>query len=154
MADGHGPTSSLYAHPERSWARELAQPFVDDVVLAASLFKPNAAGGFEFSWSGFSQRQMLKARGTYLAERVILGVTAIEACALELALGHFIVRILGRWRRVDLVVHTVDAHGTAGPSGVPALSLADHNRELAELQALRADHETARVVDLLLSDPR
>ena len=154
MADGHGPTSSLYAHPEGSWARELAQPFVEDVVLAASLFKPNAAGGFELSWSGFSQRQILKARGVYLAERVILGVSAIEACALELVLGHFIVRLLGRWCRADLVVHSVDAHGTIGPSGVPALLIADNNRELAELQALGTDHETARVVDLLLRETR
>src|SRR5262249_3016933 len=154
MADGHGPTSSLYAHPQGSWARELAQPFVEDVVLAASLFKPNAAGGFEFSWSGFSQRQMLKARGVYLAERVILGVTAFEACALELVLGHFIVRPLGEWRRADLVLHTVDAHGTTGPADVPGLLIADNNRELGELQALRTDHETARVVDLLIRATR
>ena len=45
-----------------SWSRELVQARADDVVLAAALFKPNAAGSRELTLgAGFGQRQLLKA---------------------------------------------------------------------------------------------
>ena len=67
----HGVGRLLDVQGGEAWARELAQQHAEDVVIAASLFKPNAPGSSELSWSGLKPRQMMKARGIYLGERTI-----------------------------------------------------------------------------------
>jgi hypothetical protein len=134
--------------------RALAQPWTDDVVLAAALFKPNAAGNLEFGVYGFGRRQILKARGVYLAERVLLAVTPIDVYALHLVLGRWVLRPLGRWRRAELGVTLLEPCGDGENTRCTALLLTNQERALAALQAVRPDDEAERVVDLLLDGGR
>ena len=86
----------------------------------------------------------------YLAERVVLAVTPLDVCALELVFGRFVLRLLGSWRRDDLHVKAVEPQGQPIDIRCPALLLATDEWGLAELLAVRPDDETARVIDLLL----
>jgi hypothetical protein len=70
---------------EGAWACALVQQQVDDVVLGAARCRPNAGGRFEFSsFRGFGERQLLKARGAYVGPDVVVGVTPLEVCLVEL----------------------------------------------------------------------
>jgi hypothetical protein len=130
----------------------LVQARADDVVLAAGLFKPNAAGSHELTnGGGFGQRQLLKARGAYLAERVVLGVTPLHVHALAVFFGGRVARAAGCWPRSDLIAVAVDAIGDRVDPVWPALLLAGrHGREIAELQVLRRDESAWSVLALLL----
>jgi hypothetical protein len=135
-----------------AWARELAQRHADDVVIAASLFKPNTPGSSELSWSGLKPRQMMKARGTYLGERTILAITPLDVYAVEILFGGRIQRAIRRWTRSDLLVSTVTTRGRPAGPRWPALLIANRNgRQLAEVQALTRDDEAERVGQLLLT---
>jgi hypothetical protein len=130
----------------------LVQARADDVVVAATLCKPNAAGSYELaSVTGFGERQLLKARGAYLAERVILGVTPLHVHAVAVfARGH-IARAVGCWAREDVLATPVCAAGDHVEPAWPALLLARrHGRAIAELQVLRHDDGAWRVLALLL----
>jgi hypothetical protein len=134
------------------WARELVQPRADDVVLAAALFKPNAVGAHELtSVTGLGHRQLLKARGAYLGERIVLGVTALHVHAIALFLGNRIGRSVGCWPRAELCAAPVSALGDTVEPVWPALLLTDHcRRSLAELQVLRRGDDAWRVLAMLL----
>jgi hypothetical protein len=135
-----------------AWARELAQRHADDVVIAASLFKPNAAGSSELSWSGWKPRQMMKARGTYLGERTILAITPLDVYAVQVLFGGRIQRAIRQWARRDLLVSTVTTRGRPAGPRWPALLIANRNgRQLAEVQALTRDDEAERVGQLLVT---
>jgi hypothetical protein len=135
-----------------AWARELAQQHADDVLIAASLFKPNAPGTSELSWSGLKPRQMMKARGTYLGERTILAISPLHVYAVEMLFGGRIHRGIRRWTRSDLLVSTVTTRGRPAGPRWPALLIANRNgRQLAEVQALTRDDEAEHVAQLLLT---
>jgi hypothetical protein len=142
----------LQAQDGEAWARELAQQHAEDVVIAASLFKPNAPGSSELSWSGLKPRQVMKARGTYLGERTILAITALDVYAVEILFGGRIDRTVRRWARSDLLVATVTTRGRPAGPRWPALLIANRNgRQLAEVQALTRDDEAEQVARLLLA---
>jgi hypothetical protein len=135
-----------------SWQRELVQARADDVVLAASLFKPNAAGSYELTvGAGFGQRQLLKAKGAYLGERIVLGVTPLHVCAVSVLFGGRASRLVGRWPRTELRAEPVCPLGTPPEVLWPALLLTDRHRGcLAELQTLDHDDDAWRLLTLLL----
>jgi len=136
-----------------SWMRELAQRHADDVVLAAALFKPNAVGNHELSWGGFGQRQLLKARGAYLAERTVLAVTPLEVVAVALSFGDRVERKVRCWRRGAMSVACVVAHGRAWDVAWPAVLITNRSgRMAAEVQPLHADAESGGVTALLLGN--
>jgi hypothetical protein len=135
-----------------SWQREVVQARAEDVVLAASLFKPNAVGSHELTvGAGFGQRQLLKARGAYLGERIVLGVTPLHVYALSLLFGGRVSRLVACWPRAELLAEPVCALCNAQDVLWPALLLTDrYHRCLAELQTLDHDDEAWRVLALLL----
>ncbi|MCU1457965.1 MAG: hypothetical protein JWL73_2057 [Actinomycetia bacterium] len=64
---------------------DLAQSQCDDIVLAAGVFKPNAPGRTELSgFRALSERQLLKSRGAFFVERMLLAVTPIDVVAIAL----------------------------------------------------------------------
>jgi hypothetical protein len=139
----------------KAWAVEIAQQHADDVVLAAALFKPNAAGNCELSWSGWKSRQIMKARGTYLGERVVLALTPIDVYAVELVFWGRVHRTIRRWARSDLFVSMVVTRGREPDPRWPALLIASRRgRLLAEVQALIRDNDAERVGGLLLAGNR
>jgi hypothetical protein len=138
-------------HP--SWLRELVQARAQDVVLAASLFKPNAAGSYELTTSaGFGQRQILKADGAYFGERVVLGVTPLDLHALLVFFGGRWSRTVACWPRSDIAVSPVPARGKATEASGAAVLLRNHalNRKV-ELQALHDDEDTQYLLRLLVA---
>ncbi len=121
----------------------LVQVYADDVVLAAGLCKPNAAGSHELgSFEALAQRQFLKARGAFLAETVALGVTPLHVHALGLFLGRRVVRTFGCWPCAELYATPVDVRGDSGDPAWPALLLTDsYGRPHAELRLLDRDDD-------------
>lgn len=138
------------------WPQDLAQAVAQDVVLAAARFKPNAAGYHEFALgAGFGHRQLLKARGTYLGERVILGATALHLHALVLCFGGRLAREVGCWRRAEVSAHLIPARDRIGDESRPALLLCDRDRRgLAELQALPFGEDAWELLTLLVRTNR
>jgi hypothetical protein len=132
--------------------RELVQARADDVVLAAALCKPNAAGLHEFSRStGFGQRQMLKARGAYLGERIVLGVTPLHVHAVAVFLGSRISRAVACWPIVELHVEPISPNGRITALPWPAVLLTNRfGKALAELQVLQHDDDAWDLLALLL----
>lgn len=140
------PTSRI------SWPRELVQVRADDVVHAAALFKPNAAGSHELTpGAGFGHRQLLKASGAYLGERIALGATALHVHALALMFGGRASRSVACWPRDEVRAELVAARGAAIDNTWPALRLSDRQRRsLVELQALDCDDDAWELLTLLL----
>jgi hypothetical protein len=140
------------ADARTSLSRELVQAYADDVVLAAAVFKPNAAGSHELTLgAGFGHRQLLKARGAYLGEHIVLGVTALHVHALALFFGGRSSRAVACWRRVDVRSELVAPRGRDGEGLWAALLLTDcHRNNLVELQVLHSDDDAWQVMTLLL----
>jgi hypothetical protein len=138
---------------ERPAWREFVQSRAQDVVLAASLFKPNAAGSYELTTAaGFGHRQILKADGSYFGERVILGITPLHMHALVVFFGGRVSRVVACWPRSDISASVVPARGKASKASHTALLL--RNRALSrkvELQALYDDEDTLVLIRLLLA---
>ena len=135
-----------------TWVRGLVQKRADDVVLAAALCKPNATGAHELaSLEALGQRQLLKARGTYLAETVVLGITPLHVHALGLFLGRWFVRDVACWARAELCATRVAARGVPDDPDWPALLLmSNHRKPFAELQVMQRDDDARKLVALLL----
>jgi hypothetical protein len=133
------------------WPRELVQRHADDVVLAAAICKPNAPGTHELGgFAALGQRQLLKARGAYLAERVALGVTPLNVHALALFLGRRVARVVGCWSREDLRATLVSPIGDTTDPIWPALLLTDaYGRRHAELQLLERTDDGWNLLALL-----
>jgi hypothetical protein len=150
----HSERIDVHRFVERapSWAREIVQTRADDVVLAAAPFKPNAVGSHELTvGAGFGQRQLLKARGVYLGERIVVGVTPLHVHVLALLFGGRASRLVAQWPREELRSEPVRALGNAADAPWPAVLLADrHGRGLAELRASEHDDEAWEVLILLL----
>lgn len=138
--------------PPHASMTDRIQPYADDVVLAAAMFKPNAVGWHELtSASGFGQRQLLKARGAYLAERVVLGVTPLHLLASAVYFGGHALRELGCWARRDVVATPISAVDDPAETPWPALLLSvAGGRDLAELQVVLHDDASWDVLTQLL----
>jgi hypothetical protein len=99
--------------------RELAQPFCDDVVLAAGCFRVNATGSWELAgFAAMSQRQLLKSRSAYLAERVLLAVTPVEVVAIALGVGARLRPRRCAWSHSELQVRAVPSRVGLGPAAL------------------------------------
>ena len=131
---------------------DLAQSRCDDVVLAASTFKPNAAGRVELGgWRGFQDRQLLKGRGAYLGERVLVAVTTLEIVALALVPIGFGRNRLA-WKRSEVVARAVVARTNPTEIPLPAFVLGGRGRgRRIELAALTDDESTASVLGHLFT---
>jgi len=131
------PNAELAKPPMIPWPRELLQARAADVVFTSA--------------TGFGQRQILKARGVYLAERVVLGVTPLHVLALEPHFGHRAARSLGCWPRGSVRALPTDAVGDRAEPAWPAIILADdHWKLLAELQVIECDDDAWRLLAMLL----
>ena len=133
----------------------IAQRFCDDVVLAVSCFKPNAPGRRELgSLRAMSERQLLKSRGSYFAERVLLAITPLEVVAIALdlfAVGGVRRRV---WKRSDLRVRTIPSRAETDVDG-PALALSCHGSfPVIEIAPIADDDATGAVIDSLLPGGR
>jgi hypothetical protein len=129
---------------------DVAQPRCDDVVIAAAAFGPNAAGRRELSTlRGMSQRQMLKSRGAYLADRVLLAVTPLEVIAMALGPVSSRFREVLRWRRDAMLVRAIESNVGAGRACRPAFLIAGLGAPRLELAPLGGDENTNSVLRLL-----
>jgi hypothetical protein len=155
----HSPATPIDADllvpPFGSWVRELIQQRVDDVVLAAACCKPNAPGPGELAgFAALGARQMLKARGTFLAERVALGATPLHVHAFALFFGRRIARPVACWPRGDVYTTPIRALGGTPDPDWPALLLTDASgKPRAELQILERDADAHELL-VLLTDRR
>ena len=137
---------------EGAWARALVQQRVDGVVLGAARCRPNVCGRYELSsFRGFGERQLLKARGAYLGPDVVVGVTPLEVCVVELACFGRFRRRTSCWRRSDIEVRQVTPCGCADPEVAwPAALVVDRReRELAELRVAHEDQDSWLLLALL-----
>jgi hypothetical protein len=92
--------------------RELAQRYCDDIVLAAGTFKPNAPGRSDLSGlKAMTERQLLKGRGAYFTERMIIAVTPIDVVAIALGAATVFHPRRLTWKRSELRAARVPAHG-------------------------------------------
>jgi hypothetical protein len=130
--------------------RDVAQPRCDDVVLAAAVFAPNAAGRRELSCvRGMSERQVLKSRGAYFAERVLIAITPIEVVAV--AMGALSARFRSAlfFRRDRAVIRSIPSRRGAHLRAF-LLAVPDQATHL-ELAQFTTDGNTRGVVDQLLA---
>ena len=116
---------------ESTWECALVQQSVDDVVLGAARCRPNACGRYELSsFRGFGERQLLKARGAYVGPDVVVGVTPLEVCVVELTCFGRFRRRTSRWHRSDVEILQVPPRGCADPDAAwPAALVVDRWRD-------------------------
>jgi hypothetical protein len=114
-------------NPGTDWVRPFAQERVDDEVVVAALFGPNAPGWSAFSWlDAFGQRQILKAQGRHHGERIVVALTAAHIHALSLSMTGRVAEHL-RWDRATTRVVAVSLrHGVAAPG--PAVYIGSPTR--------------------------
>jgi hypothetical protein len=134
---------------------EIAQRFCDDVVLAVSCFKPNAPGRRELgSLRAMSERQLLKSRGSYFAERVLLAVTPLEVVAIAMdlfAVGGTRRRV---WKRSELRVQTIPSRAETHVDGPALLLSCLGSFPVIEIAPIADDDATFAVMENLLSGGR
>ncbi len=143
----------IHHHPgtrATSSTRGLAQAMIADEVLEAAWFTTNLPGRGDLSPAGFRERQLLKGRGAYLGERMVLAVTARELIALR-PWGLLIGRSeLAKWARADLVVRFTTSRNH--PDGIPAaIEIVSRRwrRLLADVEPLTDRVAALAVIDLL-----
>jgi len=130
-----------------TWALATAQRHVPDVVTRAVVCKPNAPG--RSMWSNvdaFGQRQILKAAGLFLAERVIVAITPLEVYALPLTSRGRCYSPL-RWDRARAIATRVRPRGESADPDSPAFLISDQHRNHAV--ELIPVHNDATAVDLI-----
>ena len=94
---------------------------------------------------------MLKARGAYLGERIVLGITPLHVHALTLFLGCRASRAVACWPRVDLRAEAISPNDTTTELPWPAVLLTNRfGKPLAELQVLQHDDDAWDLLTLLL----
>ena len=130
---------------------ELAQEFCDDVVFAAAWFKPNAPGRWELSsFSALGERQLLKSRAAYFAERILVAVTPLEVVAIAMDLTAVFRNRMRIWAREELAVQLipsrVDPHA---PSGDAVRLSRDGWFPRLEIAPIVDDRESWAVLDQL-----
>ena len=131
---------------------EIAQPRCDDVVVAAAAFGPNAAGRRELSSiRGMSERQVLKSRASFLADRVLLAVTPLEVIAMALGPLSSRFREVLRWKRDSIVIRGIESHARVANLLRPAFLIGSPWGPRLELAPLAQDDNTRHVLHLLFS---
>jgi hypothetical protein len=132
---------------------DVAQPRCSDVVIGAAVFAPNAAGRRELSClGGLSQRQLLKSRGAFLADRVLVAVTPLEVVAMALGPLSRRYREPISWRRDEVVIRPVKSRRAIAQRPARAfLIAAPTTGAQLELAADCHDANTARVTSQLLA---
>jgi hypothetical protein len=142
--------------PATDWARPFAQERLDDEVVAAGLFAPNAPGRCEFSsLDAFGQRQILKSQGRHHGERIVVALTALHIHALSLSMTGRVLENLTWDRSTARVVAMparpgVIAPGPAvfvgSPTCFPAIEVVERGGSgtTAMLLAGRRAHSVAR----------
>jgi len=95
---------------------------------------------------------LLKARGAYLGPDVVVGVTPLEVCVVELTCFGWCRRRTSCWRWSDIEVRQVPSCTCADPAVAwPAALVVDHReRELAELRVAHQDQDSFLLMALLL----
>jgi hypothetical protein len=135
---------------------EVAQRFCDDVVLAAGCFKPNAPGRFELSGlRALGQRQLLKSRAEYFAEKVLIALTPVEVVAVAMdATSIFRTRRLV-WGHAELRVQRVPSRTEPHYASRTALHLSRGGMSpRIEVAPAADDDATLALIDRLLGgDP-
>jgi hypothetical protein len=128
----------------------VAQRWCDDEVLAAAYVKPNAPGRFELDGlEAISSRQLLKGRGVYFCERVLLAVTSVEVVAIAADLWSILFARRMVWRRSELAAVTVGSRDGARP-GAPGLLLTRRNaRPALEVIGIGGDGPMRTVLERL-----
>jgi len=124
-----------------------------EAVEALAVFQPNASGHGEFrSWKSFGERQLLKGRGQYLGERVLVAAGIDEVVVWPVVCGRIFGHCLGRWWRDSLLALPSDPVGRRDALW-PACVLVDLDRAMfvADLQAVRDDVESRALIDALAS---
>ncbi len=129
---------------------EAAQQYCDDVVHVAGLFKPNAPGRGELrGFRALSERQLLKSRGVYFSERMLVAVTPVEVVVIAMDAAMF-----GRTRRTvfthdELCVEPIPSASDDIPG--PALRLSRRGTSpMIEIAPTGDDPAAAAVTDRLL----
>ena len=127
-----------------------AQRWCDDEVLAAAYVKPNAPGRFELDgFEAIASRQLMKGRGVYFCERILLAVTPIEVVAIAADLWSILFARRMVWRRSELAAITVGSCDGDRP-GAPGLLLTQRNaRPALEVIGLGGDGPMRTVLERL-----
>ena len=160
----------IVPHPPQSWelppgphhptpAHALAQDNIDDEVLIAGTFLPNASGSGELrSLGGLQQRQLLKGRHAYLGERLILALTALHLYVVPPMVGLPLVgpRMRSHIASFDRSRILAEPSTCAVRDAGPALLLSDRRLdvEIAEIRTRPQDPGAVLVLEQLLSDSR
>jgi hypothetical protein len=132
---------------------EAAQRFCDDVVIVAGLFKPNAPGRGELrGLRAMSERQLMKSRGVYLSERMLVAVTPVEVVAIAMDAAAFGRTRRRVWTHEELRVEIIPSRcGRIAPG--PALCLSRAGRSpVIEIAPIVDDDVSAAVVERLLRE--
>lgn len=130
---------------------EMAQPFCADVVFAAAWFKPNAPGRWELSsFSALGERQLLKSRAAYFAERILVAVTPLEVVAIAMDLTAVFRNRMRVWRREELAVQLIPSRVDRNESSGDAVRLSRGGWfPRIEIAPLVDDRESWAVLDQL-----
>jgi hypothetical protein len=106
---------------------DVAQRWCDDEVLAAAYVKPNGPGRFELDGLGaIASRQLMKGRGVYFCERILLAVTSVEVVAIAADLWSVVFARRMVWKRTELAAAAVGSADGSRPDA-PALLLTRRN---------------------------
>jgi hypothetical protein len=130
---------------------EIAQQFCDDVVFAAAWFKPNAPGRWELSsFRALGERQLLKSRAAYFAERILVAVTPLQVVAIAMDMTAIFRNRFRVWPRDELAVQLIPSRvDPRVPSG-DAVRLSRGNWfPRLEIAPLVDDRESWAVLDQL-----
>jgi len=120
-----------------------------------SVFQPNASRGGELrSVAALQERQLIKARGWYLAERVVIAVGRHEVVVWPSLAGRVLGPPVGRWAPHDLLAFPVEPPTSLPPWWI-AFLLVDlpRSRIIAELRAVRDDAQSEATFRQLAAEP-
>src|SRR5262249_42950535 len=92
---------------------------------------------------------VLKSRGAYLADRVLLAVTPLEVIAIALGPVSSRFREVLRWRRDAMLVRAIESNARTGRERRPAFLIAGLGAPRLELAPLGGDENTNSVLQLL-----
>jgi hypothetical protein len=102
--------------PDTDWATTFAQARVEDEVILAARFGPNAPGrGAWSSLEAFGQRQVLKAQGRHHGERLVVALTAWQIHGLSLSMTGRVAEHLIWDRSSACVVEVARRPGVTAP---------------------------------------
>jgi hypothetical protein len=127
-----------------------AQRWCDDEVLAAAYVKPNAPGRFELDgFEAIASRQLMKGRGVYFCERILLAVTSVEVVAIAADFWSIVFARRMVWKRSELAAVAVGSRDEHRPEA-PGLLLTQRNaRPALEVIGLGGDGPMRTVLDRL-----